>query len=75
MKRQWDTLSANKAILLEKMHEDDQCESKESLAQLNKSIINYNWSIIYNDEAFEINPLKPPGFDVLIGKLWMEKDQ
>ena len=47
------------------MHEDDQCESKESLAQLNKSIINDQ---LYYAEAFEMNLLKPPGFDVLIGK-------
>ena len=60
-----DSLSEGEALILAKSREDDQRESKESLAQLNKSSVNDK---LYDSSEFELNLLKPPEIDKPIGK-------
>lgn len=60
-----DSLSECEAAILEKSREDDQRESKESLAQLNKSSLSDK---SYDSSEFELILLKPPEIDKPIGK-------
>lgn len=65
-----DLLSPGEASILDKSREDDQRESKESLAQLNKSSLKDQ---LFDDTDFELNLIKPPEMDRPIGKYAEEK--
>lgn len=60
-----DSLSEAEASILAKSREDDQRESKESLAQLNKSSLSDK---LYDNSEFELNLLNPPEMNKPIGK-------